>query len=115
MVLGRKGTKSGVEKERFAIFSHSENGRLMKVGEKSFDCVESLGDLKDIKIEMTEKGNIRSENYWKVPTYLDCRLIDLDFLERYSARGAEISSSELVELYFLRKIVEKARGKLYKK
>lgn len=108
-------TKKGIEKGRFAIFSHSENGQLKKLDEKKFDCVESLGDLSDIKAEINKKGSIRSESYWKVPTCLDCRLIDLDFLERYSEKGVKILSSELIELYFLKKIVNKAMPRFYKR
>ena len=121
-------TRNGVRKNRYAIFSYSENGKLEKMGEDSiqdpdksvFQSAENIftrckGD--DIKND----SGLRTENYWKVPTFLDSRIIDLTFKEKHLEKIAcsidgnpenENMTNELIELWFLRKIIEKARKKL---
>jgi hypothetical protein len=121
-------TKEGLIRNRCALFSYSENGDVKKLPEHQIKgqfpaiCalkadIVSQAQNENMKIE----PDIRSESYWRVPTYLDRRLIDLDFKERYSSlsdkglsESEKISSSELVELYFLRRIVERVQQKLYK-
>ncbi|WP_207691934.1 hypothetical protein [Desulfonema limicola] len=121
--------KKGIDKSRWTIFSYDENGNLKRLPDEDID--ENIPKLSDIKTSIfnkaknqdikTEQG-LRSESYWRVPTFLDRRLIDLDFKERYSGKnfetgtgepGMEITCSELVELYFLKIIVNQARNRLY--
>lgn len=91
---------------------------------RKFHC-EGLNEaLSRAKSLIAEKASVRSDSYWKVPTWLDRRLIDLDFKERYSRSVAKqgelveeeslISASEALELCFLREIVARAREKLHK-
>lgn len=109
----------GVVKGRFRIFSHDTNGNLKTHQEKTFHCDNHRPGIKDFRPGFTA-DEIRSESYWKVPTYLDRRLIDLDYKERYSRELLQnnedaITSDELIELYYLRKIVRIAREKLHRK
>lgn len=122
-------TKEGIVKHRCAIFSYSENGDVKKLPESQIKgqfpalCtvkadIFSQAQKENLKIEQ----DIRSESYWRVPTYLDRRLIDLDFKERYSSASStssleteKITSSELLELYFLKNIIDRIQQKLYKR
>ena len=121
-------TRNGIQKNRYAIYSYSENGRLEKLGEEFLQSAnQAICDSKDnffnhfkcdhIKME----AGLRTENYWKVPTFLDSRIIDLTYKERHleeiscdneSNAENENMTNDLVELMFLRKIIEKARRKL---
>ena len=120
-------TKDGIDKSRSAIFSYSENGNLRKLPEMSYDdSSPNVSDLKDEIITKARHENfkvesaIRSESYWRVPTYLDHRLLDLTYKEKDCKQTTELnedlklSSEELLELYFLREILTKARQRLYK-
>lgn len=116
-------TREGVEKGRFAIFSYFNEGRLERVGEeRAFHCGEFQRAMDEEKGKIPGKERIRSESYWKVPTYLDCRLIDLDFKERTTKGETKdaldpknvISAPESLELLFLRRIVAEARNRLHR-
>ena len=109
----------GITKNTFRIFSYDANGNLKTHQEKTINCESHHPGIKDFKPGFAPT-DIRSESYWKVPTYLDRRLIDLDYKERYSKelidKGEDgITSDELIELYYLKKIVEKAKEKLHRK
>jgi len=110
---------SGITKNTFRIFSYDANGNLITHKERTINCDNYRPGIKDFKDEFTA-NDIRTESYWKVPTYLDRRLIDLDYKERYSKELLEneeepITPDELIELYYLRKIVQKAKEKLHRK
>jgi len=118
--------RDGIERNRCAIFVYSESGKLeMLPEERTEKQFPDLRKTKDhifscAKNHRPEPG-LRSENYWKVPTYLDRRFIDLDFKERHlhSVDDAffwkrQNISSDLLELYFIIKIREKARKRLYR-
>jgi len=64
-----------------------------------------------IKKDAFSSNSFRKESYWVLPTYLDRRLLDLDFREREpeEAKEGPLNRNELVEIYFLRRIVEEAR------
>ncbi|MEM5790006.1 MAG: hypothetical protein AAGU11_22035, partial [Syntrophobacteraceae bacterium] len=117
--------RDGVDKCRFAIFMYFNDGQLGRVGtEQKFYCEGLVEALRETKMLIAGNNPVHSESYWKVPTYLDRRLIDLDFKERYSRSGPKkgepveeesfISPSETFELSFLREIVERARSRLHK-
>jgi hypothetical protein len=116
-------TRNGIEKCRFTIFSYFNDGRVARVGdEQKFHCGAFLEALSREKARASDREIIRSENYWKVPTYFDRRLIDLDFKERHSKgeKGKEkdtkilLSANECLELFYLRAIVDRARMKIPK-
>lgn len=131
-------TAGGVDKCRFAIFAYFNDGQLARVGGEAFECEGSSDVLRKARrlIEQNEcnKGEsagekspgsrFRSGNYWKVPTYLDRRLMDLDFMERYTRKDPDksgivekellITPAEALELTFLREIVERARPRLHR-
>jgi len=109
----------GVTKSRFRIFSYDANGNLKTHQEQTIHCDNHRPGIKDFKQGFTA-DEIRSESYWKVPTCLDRRLIDLDYKERYSGELLQnnedvMTSDELIELHYLRKIVRTAREKLHRK
>ncbi len=122
-------TKKGIIRNRCAVFSYSENGNLQKLPEHVIkEQFPSINDIKSEIFSHAQKENIsiepdiRSESYWRVPAYLDRRLINLDYKERCShisgkesSDSGTISSSELIELYLLRNIIERVQQKLYKK
>jgi len=119
--------ESGVIQNRFRIYTYNENGVLQSLSdlEKSISCEEKRPGIKDFMPDLNTDA-IRSESYWKVPTYLDRRLVDLTFKERHSMKllgkhskaikdDELITADELSELYYLRIIVEKVKDMLHKK
>jgi len=138
-------TRKGIDKCRFAIFSYTTNGDLRMVGEsKTLRCTgipasaglsegpvsdpvgyqEALSGMKAAVPAGGDKAALRSESYWKGPTCVDRRYIDLDFKERYSKQSPKedeepeqesfITAEEALELCFLKEIVGRAREKLHK-
>jgi hypothetical protein len=119
---------AGVDKRRCAIFSYTDNGDLKLVGERRVEgeCAQAA-QVKDWILKSSEAGvenagvgRIRSESYWHVPTCLDRRFIDLEFINRYArlpqkaARtGIRITAAEILELFFLKQIIEGAKQRLY--
>ncbi len=105
-------TRDGVDKTVFRVYAHAHNGAFKPVDEcrvcHSSDCRPAFPNWK-------RGAAIRSESYWKLPTLLDMRLADLDYCERYAAKGVSFSARDLLELYWLRRITEGAREKLYRK
>lgn len=126
--------KEGLDRCRFTVFSHTSNGDLKRVGEpRELRCTgyhDSLGEIrKQFEPESEQEGKtdptrVRSESYWKVPTCVDRRYIDLDFKERYTRKGLNpgeipesesfLTADEALELSFLREIIERAQAKLHK-
>jgi len=105
-------TSQGVNRGRCAVFSYDENGNIKNVEEVNIELEQTPDQRLEFKTRLDPPECVRSESYWKIPTLLDSRLVDLEFIERRSKPGDAITSSQLVELYVLRKIVETARAKL---
>lgn len=123
-------TQKGPDRNQSVIFSYTENGDIKRLPSQVRNPAEYIpGCASRTREEIftqaeaegmkTEKG-LRTESYWRIPTLTDRRLIDLDFKDRYARGGKSgqledpMSAQEIVELYFLREIVEKAKAKLYK-
>ncbi len=103
-------TRDGVLKNTYCISSYTQNGRFQILHKSIGDRKVRSDDISCLWKEQADTG-IRTENYWKLPTVIDVRLIDLDFKERYAQKGVKIAGEELIELYFLRKLTTLARRK----
>ena len=104
-------TSSGIDKNQFSICQYTENGDIKMFPAKKVICdIPALSDIKaEIFAENEISANIRAENYWHVPTYLDRRYIDLS----YKGRKKALNAKEIVQYYFIKEIIEKARGRIY--
>uniref|UniRef100_A0A832A141 Uncharacterized protein n=1 Tax=Desulfacinum infernum TaxID=35837 RepID=A0A832A141_9BACT len=105
-------TKQGVDKSQFRVYAHAHNGAFQKVDEC---CVCANPDCRPNFPTWKKPSDVRTESYWKLPTYLDMLLADLDYCERYAAKGAPFSAEDLQLLYWLRRIADAARQELYRK
>lgn len=127
-------SREGIDRKTFAVFSHTGDGKFQKEKENEIDCSIGCRGLEHVKPEAFRDPRLRSDSYWKVPTFLDRRYIDLKFLKeqtektRPSAAGAKgikkkasgrhLAESErfrptdLTEFYLLEKIIAKAGEKL---
>lgn len=112
---------SGADQSKFEIRAAEVKAGL-RFWWRAFHCGEFQRAMDEEKGKIPGKERIRSESYWKVPTYLDCRLIDLDFKERTTKGETKdaldpknvISAPESLELLFLRRIVAEARNRLHR-
>jgi len=108
-----KLTKSGIDRRFRRIYSYDVKGNIKKI-EVDIDCtIDKLCNISIPKGDLSILERYRTENYWTLPTYLDRRFIDLDFAERYP-KEEPLSPEEVIELFFLKKIMERARGRLYR-
>lgn len=117
--------RTGVHKSCLRIGSYNENGQLKLSPVNNLGCQIRCADLSQIKDSVT--SSMRSENYWKVPTNLDRRLLDLQLCldetmhpkrpgqSADEEHGNGLTSNELVELFILREIVRISRKKLHTK
>ena len=117
-------TDSGIDNNQLFIYSLTENGDLKKEDRKVLSKTaeleisptsEKLG--KTCRSSGVIPDGYRTESYWKVPTCLDIRLTDLDYLERSFDKldedeDIQITNEERTELFFLRKIVETVKNKI---
>jgi hypothetical protein len=105
-------TSSGIDKNQFSICQFTENGDIKMFPVKKMSC--DMPSVSDIKSEIFEangvSNNIRAENYWHVPTYLDRRYIDLDFQARKKALN---QTKDIVQYHFIKQIIEDARKRIY--
>jgi len=105
-------TKQGVDKTRFRVYAHAHNGAFKQVDECRV-CDHS--PCRPHFPRWKKPLDVRTESYWKLPTYLDMLLADLDYCERYAAKGAPFGSKDLQLLYWLRRITDAAQQELYRK
>jgi hypothetical protein len=111
-------TTEGTIRSRYRVWSLTDQGHLKREFDGSVACDETCKIISQCKKQIRPGQNIRSESYWKVPTNLDRRWIDLDFRKRMSHKNAASSTGnplngrELSELFFLEQILESARSKL---
>jgi hypothetical protein len=105
-------TTKGINKSQRKIFSYTVNGDVKEITIPG--CPTSEPEcFPQIKKESFMPESFKTVTYWTLPTYLDRRLMDLEFREREPEQADEgpLSRDELVELHFLRKIVQEARSK----
>jgi hypothetical protein len=105
-------TSSGIDKNQYSICQFTENGDIRMFPVKQISCdMPSVAEIKaDIFEENNVSSNIRAENYWHVPTFLDRRFIDLEF----QARKNELKKPEdIVQYHFIKIIIKSARERMY--
>lgn len=96
--------------------------------------IRAVGSLEHVKPDAFQDHGLRSDSYWKMPTFLGRRYIDLKFLKDQTEKnplffkrkrskskpdtGKHLADSEkflpahLAELYVLENIIQKAGEKL---
>jgi hypothetical protein len=111
-------TSEGIIRSRYRIWSLTDQGHLKRAFDGRVACDETCKIISQCKKKISPGRDIRSESYWKVPTNLDRRWIDLDYRKRMSPKNAAsgkenlLNGRELSELFFLEQILESARSKL---
>lgn len=111
-------TVEGIIRSRYRIWSLTDQGHLKRQFDGCVACDETCKIISQCKKQIRPGQDIRSESYWKVPTNLDRRWIDLDYRKRMSpknaasGKGNPLNGRELSELFFLEQILEAARSKL---
>jgi hypothetical protein len=112
--LFKQLTPEGIDETKRKIFSYSVNGDIKEETDLS-GCPYCPSCHLPIK-KLESFINFRTESYWSLPTYIDRRLLDLEFRERSADKTEEgpLNKDEILELYFLRNLIEKVRRKIYK-
>jgi hypothetical protein len=103
----------GINKSRRKIFSYGVNGDIKEVCSLK-GCPNQYDDcFLQIKKNDYLSISFKTDTYWTLPTFLDRRLLDLDFREREpeKAEDGPLNRNEIAELYLLRKIVGQVRKK----
>jgi len=106
-------THKGINKSRRKIFSYGINGDIKEVCNLK-GCPNNYEEcLPEIKKDGYLSNSFKTESCWTLPTFLDRRLLDLDFREREpeKAEDGPLNRNEIAELYLLRKIVGEAQKK----
>ena len=113
-LLFEKLTRKGIDKSQHRIFGYSSNGHLEEIPLQGCPAGYSNRCYRAGFQSAVGRAGYRTESYWVLPTYLDLRMLDLDFRERFPDKTEEgfLNKEELVELYFLREVVEAAEKKL---
>ncbi len=109
-------TPQGIDKTQRRIFSYTSNGNLNPEGELIPGCQQKppkrAGCYPCLDKPSACSPEYRTDAYWTLPTYVDRRLIDLDFRERQPDKDdGPLNRDEVVELYLLRRLVQAARRK----
>jgi len=108
-----KLTKAGIDRRFRRVYSYDVKGNIKRI-EVDIDCnIDKLCNISIPKGDLSIPGKYRTENYWTLPTYFDRRFIDLDYAERHPEEEP-LSPEEVIELFFLKKIMERARERLYR-
>ena len=111
-------TPLGINKAQRKIFSYNANGEVKEEPGWAQGCPQHHPECR-VRQDLAVPGNqqFRTDAYWTLPTYVDRRLMDLDFREREPDKAEEghLRREEIVELYILRKMVEAARTKFLKR
>lgn len=108
-------TENGINKARRKIFSYTINGDI-KEESLLLGCHHGQEFcFQNINKEILSL-NFRADSYWTLPTYLDRCLMDLEFREREAEKSEDgpLNRDEIVELYFIRRIVKEAKNKFKK-
>jgi len=112
--LFKQLTPKGIDETKRKIFLYTINGDVKEEADlpgcrHSFNCFLTISKPEN-------SGNFRTDSYWSLPTYIDRRLLDLEFREREAERAEEglLKKDEIVELYILRNLIERLRQKIYK-
>jgi hypothetical protein len=106
-------TYEGINKSQRKIFSYAINGDVKEVCTLK-GCPNNYGEcFPKIKKDDYLSISFKTDSYWTLPTFLDRRLLDLEFREREpeKAEDGPLNRNEIVELYLLRKIVGEIRKK----
>lgn len=106
-------TPKGINKTQRRIFSYTSNGTVRPEAIPVSGCPLQASECYLHLNKPPEFGGAyRTDAYWTLPTYLDRRLLDLDFRERQpdKADDGPLHRDEVVELYLLRRLVQAARS-----
>ncbi len=106
-------TPQGINKCRRRIFSYTSNGDVRLEDIPVTGCPQPSSECYLHLAKPPEFSQAyRTDAYWTLPTYLDRRLLDLDFRERQpdKADDGPLNRDEVVELYLLRRLVQAARS-----
>lgn len=118
--LFKRLTSSGINKCHRKIFSATSNGEVKIEDIRVEGCPHGEGEC---LLKVSKSGSFsekyRTDAYWTLPTYLDRRMTDLDFRNREPEKAASegegpLTRDELVELWFLRLLVQAAQDKFKK-
>lgn len=121
-------TAAGVNKSSFRLYSYTENGDLNAVADCRCDCNGDCASLGEIHRALRGVSCIRTDSYWKIPTNLDRRYIDLKFRSEHGDKigdnlavktGGEscepLTSKEFIELQVLTAILKRTRATMHRK
>lgn len=107
-------TPRGINKCQRKIFSYTSNGIVKEEATITVTSCPQRASVCWLEVQKTDSWqNYRTDAYWTLPTYLDQRLIALDFRDRQpeKAEAGPLSRDEVVELHFLRRLVQAARSR----
>ncbi len=105
-------TPQGIDKAKRRIFSYTSNGAVKPEADPVSGCPRQYSECYlHLEKPSTCSREYRTDAYWALPTYLDRRLLDLDFRERQPEKDDDgpLNRDEVVELYLLRRLVQAAR------